>query len=524
MFVGQETGITPNETMKLFTTAITRHLDALTIEREGITSTDLMDRAALALFHRLRSTLKPTDTVLILAGPGNNGGDGLVIGKWLYRDGYNVTVALCHYGKPLSPEAAYQWNRLKQEKGIPFVEPATPEALDAFEPVDVLVDALFGSGLNRPLQAAFAATVAWINRQPAKRIAIDLPSGLYGEDNGIDRDKTVVKAAMTFCLQQPRLACLLPENEAYVGRWQVVDIGLNPEALAETHTPWSLTTTDEAASLLKPRARFAHKGNMGHCLLIAGSPGMMGAALLAGKGALRAGTGLLTLHVPTACLAIAQTALPEALCTTFDKACWTAQGQTKAWSAIGIGPGLGQSSAALEGLKTLLHTATAPLVLDADALNLLAAHPHLFDLLPKGSILTPHPGEFDRLWGNKASTGYERLIAATDFAHKTGVFVVLKGAYTACISPDGRCRFNSTGHPGMATGGSGDVLTGIIVSLLAQGYDREAACVLGTCLHGLSGELALDTESEESLLAGDLVTNLGKAFKHLTLQIPTHNL
>lgn len=506
--------------MKLFTTDTIRQLDTLTIEQEGITTTDLMERAALALFHRLRSTLRPTDRVVVMAGPGNNGGDGLVISKWLYRDGYRVSVVLCHYCKPLSTDAAYQWSRLKEEKGLSYVEPANPEALNTIGPADVLVDALFGSGLNRPLQAAFASTVEWMNRQPAKRIAIDLPSGLFGENNGDDPHKAVVKADETYCLQQPRLACLLPENETFIGKWQVVDIGLNPKALSEMPTTWSLTTTDEAATCLKPLARFAHKGRCGHSLLIAGSPGMMGAALLAGKGALRAGTGLLTLHVPAPCLDIAQTALPEALCTTYLETCWPHQRVSSTCSAIGIGPGLGQSDATLKGLEALLLTAKVPLVIDADALNLLAAHPHLFEQLPKGSILTPHPGEFDRMLGRKPTTGYERLEAAIGMAVKAGVYLVLKGAYTACICPDGRCRFNNTGHPGMATGGSGDVLTGIIVSLLAQGYDRETACVLGTCLHGLSGELALDKESEESLIAGDLAANLGKAFKHLYRQRP----
>ncbi|NLT03711.1 MAG: NAD(P)H-hydrate dehydratase [Bacteroidales bacterium] len=503
--------------MKVFTTEAIRHLDKLTIKREGITSTDLMDRAAMALFHRLRTMISPTDKVMVMAGPGNNGGDGLVVGKWLYRDGFRVTVVMCRYGKSLSPDAALQLERLKQEKGLTLLEPADPQALNDLEPANIVLDALFGSGLNRPLEGPFADTVNWMNSLPAKRIAIDLPSGLFGEDNGTNPEKPVIKADVTYCLQQPRLACLLPENEPFIGQWQVVDIGLNNEALAETDTPWSLTSTDDAALLLKPRPPFAHKGHFGHSLLIAGSPGMMGAALLAGRGALRTGTGLLTLRVPASCLPIVQTALPEALCTTYEGPCWSNEQPIEAWSAIGVGPGLGQSNEAAEGLKALIQSDKVPLVLDADALNILARDPDLFEYLPPKSILTPHPGEFDRLWGRKAANGYERLQAATEMAVKAGIYIVLKGAYTACISPDGRCHFNSTGHPGMATGGSGDVLTGIIVSLLAQGYGREEACILGTCLHGLSAELALDTESVESLIASDIANHLGKAFKQLTL-------
>jgi len=503
--------------MKVLTTEAIRYLDKQTIKREGITSTDLMDRAAMALFHRLRTSISPTDKVMVVAGPGNNGGDGLVVGKWLYRDGFRVTVVVCRYGKTLSPDAALQLERLKQEKGLTLLEPAAPQALKDLEPVNIVLDALFGSGLNRPLDGPFAETVNWMNSLPAKRIAIDLPSGLFGEDNGTTPDKPVVKAASTYCLQQPRLACLLPENEPYIGQWHIVDIGLNKDALAETNTPWSLTSTNEAAILIRPRTHFAHKGHFGHSLLVAGSAGMVGAALLAGRGALRAGTGLLTLRVPASCLSIVQTALPEALCTTYEGPCWSMGQPFEPWSAIGIGPGLGLSNEAVEGLKALIQTTKVPLVLDADALNILARYPDLFEWLPPKSILTPHPGEFDRLWGRKATSGYERLQAATELAVKAGIFIVLKGAFTACICPDGRCRFNSTGHPGMATGGSGDVLTGIIVSLLAQGYGQEEACVLGTCLHGLSAELALDTESVESLIAGDIANHLGKAFKQLTL-------
>lgn len=504
-------------TMKIFTTEAVRQLDLQNIRKEGITSTDLMDRAALALFRQLRTLISPTDKVLVVAGPGNNGGDGLVVGKWLFRDGYRVTVALCRYGKAMSTDAALQWERLNQEQGLSLHELSTPQELDFLEPADILLDALFGSGLNRPLDGPFADTVHWMNQQPGRRIAIDLPSGLFGEDNGTHPTKPVVRATGTLCLQQPKLACLLPENEPYIGTWTTVDIGLNPEVLAETPTPWSLTTTDEAARLLKPRTRFTHKGRCGHSLLIAGSHGMMGAALLAGKGALRAGTGLLTLHVPASCQTIAQSALPEALCSTYEGPCWSSDRGSGRWSAIGIGPGLGPSDDAREGLKTLLSSTTSPLVIDADAINLLASDPDLFDLLPEHSILTPHPGECDRLLGHRPSSGYERLQATIELANRAGVYIVLKGAYSACITPDGRCRFNSTGNPGMATGGSGDVLTGILVGLLAQGYPQEAACVLGTYLHGLSADLALETESYESLLASDLTTYLGRAFKHLTL-------
>ena len=306
----------------------------------------------------------------------------------------------------------------------------------------------------------------------------------------------------------------MPENEPYIGSWELVDIGLDKEAMDHVSTPWSMTVLEEAARLLKTRPHFAHKGQFGRTLLIAGSPGMTGACVLAGRGALRSGTGLLTLKVPEACLNIVQTALPEAMANTYTHHFWNDTDTPEIWSAIAAGPGLSLSEYTTESLERLIKSRPPHLVLDADALNALARRPALVEQLPAHTILTPHPGEFDRLT-KPHRTGFERLQTAITFAQQHGVYVVLKGAYTACITPQGCCRFNLTGNPGMATGGSGDVLTGIIVSLLSQGYTHEDACVLGTCLHGLSADLALEHESQESLTAGDITTHLGKAFQQL---------
>lgn len=500
--------------MKCFSTRQIRQLDTITCEKQGISSLELMERAGHALSLKIREIIPRTKPVLVMAGPGNNGGDGLVIARLLHLDGYRVKVALCNYGKPFSDDARHQYEQLKQLSDIELFEPSSPDELERGLERGYIVDALFGSGLNRPLSGLFAETVAWMNRQQAMCLAIDLPSGLYGEDNSGRNGSAIVRATITLSLQCPRLACFMPENETFIGSWESVDIGLDKEAMDHISTPWSMTVPEEAALLLKTRSRFAHKGQFGRTLLIAGSPGMTGACVLAGKGALRSGAGLLTLKVPDACLNSVQTALPEAMTHTYSHHFWNDTDTLEIWSAIAVGPGLGLSEGTTESLERLMKCCPPRLVLDADALNALARKQSLLNQLPVQTILTPHPGEFDRLTKPHQS-GFERLQTAITFAQQHGVYLILKGAYSACITPQGGCRFNLTGNPGMATGGSGDVLTGIIVSLLSQGYTHEDACVLGTCLHGLAADLALEHESQESLIAGDITTHLGKAFQQL---------
>lgn len=500
--------------MKCFSTRQIRQLDTITCEKQGISSLELMERAGCALSRRILEIVPKTTPVIVVAGPGNNGGDGLVIARQLHLQGYRVKVALCNFGKPLSDDARHQYEQTMRIPGLDLFEPSSPDELESRAENGYMIDALFGSGLNRPLTGLYAETVEWMNRQQATRIAIDLPSGLFGEDNGGRAEPVIVRASITLGLQFPRLACFMLENEPFIGCWELVDIGVDKETMENLTTSWSLTLPEEAAHLLKTRSRFAHKGQFGRTLLIAGSPGMTGACVLAGRGALKSGTGLLTLKVPDACLNIVQTALPEAMAITYTHHCWNDTDESDAWSAIAAGPGLGISESTTESLERLMKAHPPRLVLDADALNALARRPALLERLSANTILTPHPGEFDRLT-KPHRTGFERLQTAVEFAQKHNVYVILKGAYSACITPQGLCRFNLTGNPGMATGGSGDVLTGIIVSLLSQGYSHEDACVLGTCLHGLSGDLALENESQESLTANDIATNLGKAFRYL---------
>jgi hydroxyethylthiazole kinase-like uncharacterized protein yjeF len=346
-------------------------------------------------------------------------------------------------------------------------------------------------------------------------IAIDIPSGLFGEDNRENDYDHVIRADYTLTFQFPFLSFFFDRNEPFVGKWRVHDIKLHPEAIEKTETDYQTIEKEQVARLLPSRNTFAHKGTFGHALVISGCYGMMGAALLAGESCLRAGTGLVTLHVPRFGYSIIQTGFPEAL-VSLDQSdiLFSEPPELSPYSAIGIGPGIGCKQNTGKGLMMVLERAEVPLLIDADGLNLLSAHPEWLDLLPEGTILTPHPKEFDRLAG-KSKDSYERHLKQREFAAKHKVIVVLKGAYTGIAAPDGQYWFNTTGNPGMATGGSGDVLTGLITGLLAQDVRPLDAAIMGVYLHGRAGDLAADELGQEALIAGDMVRKLGAAFKEL---------
>lgn len=534
--------------MKIYPTKEIRFLDSETIRLRSITSDALMQEAAQGLTALLLESLdrpsrngqgKPQQ-IWLLAGPGNNGGDALSMARMLLQAGHPCRCLLMSGGKTLSPDC-----RLNAER----LQALAPEALivndtdrwqsELLEPLpDLIVDGLFGSGLSRPLSGCFAQAVAWINRQEAEVVSIDLPSGLMGEDNTGNTPDTIVRADLVLGLRYPRLAFLLPENAPYVAHWQLAPLHIPMQAEAQVNTPYALSEKTDIRALLRPRGTFAHKGGFGHGLLIAGCHEMCGGAILAGQGALRAGIGLLDLCVPPSVYPTVQSALPEAMVRRNEgnERCFSSlEGlPLDKYQAVAIGPALGKGPTQRQGLEALLQTlqerqnGKAPaLLLDADALNLLSEQPALWSLIPPHTLLTPHPGEFDRLAGSRSASGYERLQRARQMATRHQVHIVLKGAYTAVIAPDGRVCFNATGNPGMATGGSGDVLSGILLSLLAQGYPPGEAARLGVWLHGLSGDLALrqpagttdDPElcrqSTESLTAGDLPRHLGLAFESL---------
>jgi len=509
--------------MKILAAAHTRALDQATIQEQGLTSTELMERAAGAFVEWFFGRFDPDEAgeTLVLCGPGNNGGDGLAAARLLHQAGYAVRVALL----PAGPQSAdWQHNRQQLPDAVPVTE-ISPGHLPAIAPGTLVIDALFGTGLSRPLAGLPAALVAHLNLAHARVVAVDLPSGLFA-DAPQPAGSPVVRAAHTVSFGLPKLAFLLPQNADFVGEWHVVDIGLSEQFVTDTATPWHYTDAAAVAGVLPARPKFSHKGTFGHGLLLAGSRGKVGAAVLAAGAGLRGGLGLLTATVPGCGYDIMQTSVPEVMCLAGPAVDFISElPDLTPYQAVAIGPGLGQHEASLAVLRQLLtaaapaaaHPRPLPLVIDADALNLLGQHHELLALLPENTVLTPHLKEFERLTG-PARDDYHRLELLRDFAQQHRCLVVLKGAYTCLATPAGELHFNSTGNPGMATGGSGDVLTGLLLALRAHAQLPAFEAVrLGVYAHGRAGDLAAVETGHAGLVAGDIVRCIGPALRELTV-------
>lgn len=502
--------------MKIFTTAQIHELDKYTIEHEPIASLNLMERAARALTEAVIQEWPATMPVVIFAGPGNNGGDALAMARMMSEQNYQVTVYLFNISGQLSPDCAANKQRLQDARRLKnFIEVSMEFDPPVLDSNTLVIDGLFGSGLNKPLAGGFASLVKYINASQAKIISIDVPSGLMTEDNTYNVRANIIRATMTLTLQQPKLSFLFPENQPFVGELRVLDIKLSKEGMAKIEAPFSMVDASDVRACLLDRSPFAHKGQMGTALLIAGSYGMAGAAVLASKACMRSGAGKVVVNTPRRNIPILQASVPEAIVRAGnEETIFTETVDTEDYQAVGIGPGLGQSEQTAIALIAQLRRTQCPLVVDADALNILANHRAWMQQLPKGIIMTPHPKELDRLEGHSADT-YERLTKARNLAERLKGYVILKGHYTAICCPDGHIIFNATGNAGMATAGSGDVLTGILTGLLARGYKSQDACVVGVYLHGLAGDLAAQELGEESLIASDIISHLGKAFLKL---------
>ena len=498
---------------KIFETSKIKDLDQYTIEHEPVSSIDLVERAATAFTQEFCRNFSKQNRVVIFSGQGNNGADALAIACLLSDEGYRVETYLLNPVQHLSQECEINKQRLLNDGKVRFVEVTDDFTPPTLSERDIVIDGLFGSGLNRPLSGGYAAVVDYINKSNAVVVSIDIPSGLFGEDNKLNIPDCIVQADYTYTFEFPKLAFLVPENASFVGKWKVLSVGIHPDIIEQTKTPFKMITDADFTGLLTPRNKFAHKGVFGHALLIAGSKGKIGAAVLGAKACLRSGVGLLTVHIPQRGEIVLQTTVPEAILSLDDDTDFvSALPELSTFNAIAIGPGLSTQSLSVTILKELLESVREPLLLDADALNILASNPELIPLLPPSSILTPHPKEFDRLFG-ACECGYERIQKARTKAMELTVCIVLKGAYTAICTPEGNVYFNPTGNPGMATAGSGDVLTGVILSLLAQGHEPETSAVIGVYLHGLAGDLATANASEESVIASDIIQMLGKAFR-----------
>jgi NAD(P)H-hydrate epimerase len=493
--------------MRILSTEQIRKLDAHTIEHEPIASIDLMERASRAFVEWFVVRIDTSKKVGVVAGTGNNGGDGLAIARMLFDWGFEVKVWMLFGGVPESEDFKINRTRLPARVDIREVRSERDEV--SFRDTDVVIDAIFGSGLTRPPSGLYAKTIGLVNESQALKIAVDIPSGLMADAHSSGE---IVRADYTVSFQLPKLAFLLPEAYSFTGEWVLVDIGLDKKFIRQASTPYFYVRIKDVQKILRERSKFDHKGTFGHALLIAGSYGKMGAAVLAARAALRSGLGLLSTHIPGCGYAVMQTAVPEAMAQVdADERVFTEPPDFAPYTTLGIGPGLGRDGRSARALALTLERFRNPVVLDADALNIMGDNRDLFRLIPEGSILTPHPREFQRLSG-PWKDDFERLAMQKELAVSLKAVVVLKGAHTSIASDNGLVYFNSTGNPGMATGGTGDVLTGVLTGLLAQKYRPIEAAIAGVFLHGLAGDVAAARCGMDALIASDLIGALPDAF------------
>ncbi|MEI8060172.1 MAG: NAD(P)H-hydrate dehydratase, partial [Ferruginibacter sp.] len=451
--------------------------------------------------------------VYIFCGKGNNGGDGLAIASELIQHKYKASIFILETEKKGSVD--FEANREKLEKETLNVYAiSTQDTFPIIPPNTLIIDALFGTGLNKPLQLTAATLVNYLNKSCSAIISIDIPSGLYADKSS--KGNTIIAATHTLSFQQYKLAFLMAENESYCGKIHILDINLHKQFVDDEQVNFELIDKATIQSIYTPRKKFTHKGTYGHAALIAGSYGMMGAAILSALGCLRSGAGKLTSFIPACGYTILQTAVPEAMCAINGEDHLLHVDSIEKYDAIGIGPGMGMYPSNLILLENIFSTASKPVVVDADALNLIAQNMELLKKIPPKSILTPHPKEFERLFG-KTENDFDKIKLALEKSYEYQVYIVLKGHFTCTTTPEGKGYFNCTGNPGMATAGSGDVLTGIITGLLSQKYTPLQACLLGVYLHGAAGDIAANNFSMEAMIAGDIATSLGAAFATIFL-------
>jgi NAD(P)H-hydrate epimerase len=486
-----------------------RDWDAFTISNEPVASVDLMERAAQALCTWVTSQFSNEVPVVFFCGKGNNGGDGLALARLLHSKGYACTIIIVG-AQPGSPDFIENLHRLLPI-GLAVMEfdEMNPPSLDA---AALVVDAIFGTGINRAPSGIYAAAIQFINQLPNQKVAVDLPSGMYAD--AFTDHEWVVHALYTCTFQCLKPAMLMAENEKYTGQWTVLDIGLNPAFVAQNPPTMFLVDDPGEFVALKQLSAFAHKGNRGHALLGVGSANMMGAAVLAAKAALRSGAGLVTIATDSAGWPVIQTAAPEAMCAARSSLVNDSYQQQRRIKAIGVGCGWMPDDDHLQQLACLIEQSTLPLVIDATALALLAEMPAALAhaLNPGRILLTPHVGEFDRLFGS-SQNNFERLEKARNAARQYQCYIMLKGAYSRLVTPDGMVYFNATGNNGMAKGGSGDVLTGLLTGLLAQGYPVKEAAMLGVWLHGKAGDIAAERYTANGMTAGSLIECLPSAWE-----------
>lgn len=498
--------------IKILNASQIREADQYTISYEPVSSIDLMERASAAFTQWFASRFPVSERVLIFCGKGNNGGDGLAIARMLHQAGFDPEVFIVSHSQKSSPDFLTNLQRLKQQLSCCFID-SEEDFPTKIQEGSIIIDAIFGSGLSKPLEGIAKQVCVKINDLKLTVVAVDIPSGLFMDSPNSAAD-CIIRATFTVSFELPKLAFLLPQNEDFVGEWETVKIGLSKEFIEKADTKYYYTDTVEP--LLKPRNKFSNKGTFGSALLIAGSQGMMGAAVLAARACMRSGAGKMQVYVPASGNDILQISVPEAMTVNspgenYITTVWKTE-DTEKFDAVGVGPGLGTYQDLALSLASLLKTCRKPLVIDADGLNILNSAKgkelNLLSLIPAGSVLTPHHREFQRLTGKTWTNDYEKLKFLSDFAVEHQVIICLKGHHTAIALPDGSVHFNSTGNSGMATAGSGDVLTGMILAFLAQGYSPEKAAIISVFEHGRAGDRAAALRSERSVIAGDIIENI----------------
>jgi len=501
--------------MKLFTTDEIRDIDRYTIENEDITSLDLIERVAEGVAGEIASRWRPNKPTIVFAGPGNNGADALASARLLYERGFRPEIYLFNIGgDKLSADCIASRDRLLAEiPDVTFREVQSRFNMPRITSSHLVIDGLFGSGLREELQGGFKSLVQNINDENASVVSIDIPSGMFGDWNPQIINRNIIHATLTLAIQFPRISFFIADNAELIGEWKVLDIGLSEQAMAMSPANFCLIEKRDIHRRLRHRNAFDSKADFGTAIIFAGSYGMMGAAVLAARGALRAGVGKLTVTSPKCGYQILQSSVPEALFRHN-------RGELnivdihpeRDFNAIAVGPGLGTNELTVKALEDFLASINRPVILDADALNCIALKPSILSSIPVLSIITPHAGEFDRLFGPQPSSE-DRLRKAIEMARRYNILIILKGHYTAIVRPDGKVYFNSSGCPAMATAGSGDVLTGVLASILAQGYPPELASIIAVYIHGLAGEMAAAEQGEYGVTAGDIADNIGRAIK-----------
>ena len=539
--------------MKILTGKDIREADLYTIEHEPVASIELMERAALALEAEIAAAAETTEgqktaaeapEYLIIAGKGNNGGDGLAVARLLrgrFGDTRSISVILPAAPDHLSPDCRLNMHLLPAGISIfSFADghitadgsEVPPEQL--FRRNTVVVDAILGTGVTGAVRGAALQAIRLVNehsRRCRMVISIDMPSGLPTEPRNREEaaGADVIAADLTLTIEFPKLSLLLPETGRYAGRLRTVHIGLDKEFIDSRESAYAAVDAAYVSTLLRPRGEFDHKGTHGHALVIAGSAEYMGAAILCTGAALRSGCGLVSAHIPAAGRTAMLISHPAAIISADEAPVFSSlPADLGKYSAVAVGPGIGRSEAAAAALEKLLvclpqHPGIRTAVLDADALNIISERPEMLAMIPEGSVLTPHVGELSRLLRAAGSRGLLEDVAPAgapwrDDLHKVALVrqfcarlksvIVLKGAHTMVCSPDGRCFFNMSGNPGMAKGGSGDVLTGLVAGLAARGYDSLSAAILGVWFHGLAGDVAASLRGMEAMNAEDILENI----------------